>query len=200
MSATHRTHLPAYEQVEQLLTASPLLTGAAEAHGVFCGLLAAGAPDPEARWLAELLPPAPGGASIDLTAQDCQQALQAVAAHTRAQLGSAAMNFDLLLPSETGSLHERATSVHDWSRGFLFGAGLAGLDQSRLSGPSQEALGDLLELTRMDLDTLADNAAPADRPDASQADEQALAEIIEFLRVAALMIYEDTAPRQRRTP
>lgn len=232
MSATARPPFPAYDQVEQWLTASPLLTGAAEAHGVFCGLLAAGAPDPETRWLAEVLPPTPTGAGIDLAAQECRQALQTVAAHTRAQLGSAAMNFDLLLPDEDRSLLERATGVHDWSRGFLFGAGLAGLDRSGLSGPSQEALADLLELTRMDLDALAEpgliehpDQAPTvgdpeasdptsdpkggdlgvmqtDQPDQAegggQANEQALAEIIEFLRVAALMIYEDTAPKPQR--
>jgi uncharacterized protein YgfB (UPF0149 family) len=183
---------PDYDTLERLLGVSPLSGGASEAHGIYCGLLAVDAPEPRARWLAELLP-APGDSgdgaapasgtpvATDLSAQDCRDALIALAEHTRAQVEGERMTLDPLLPPADRSLRERAVAVHDWARGFLFGLGLAGIDARALSGPNREVFDDFVELTRMDLNDLDDG----------EANEQALAEIIEFVRVAALLFYED---------
>jgi uncharacterized protein YgfB (UPF0149 family) len=93
------------------------------------------------------------------------------------------LSFDLLLPPEDRPLHERANAVLDWVRGILFGLALGGLGREQLVGQAAEAFDDLVELTRMDLDAIDD----------SDADEQALTEIVEFLRVAAMLIREDRA-------
>lgn len=167
-----------HEALERLLADNRLSAGAAEAHGIYCGLVAAGAPAAEARWLAELLPEGDGGA--DLT--EARAALADLAAATRARLAGAAMSIDPLLPADDRGLRERATAVHDWNRGFLFGLGLAGVDLGRLSGQAREAIGDLTELTRLDLDDLDDGAA----------NDEALAEVIEYIRVAALLVFEET--------
>jgi len=187
---------PDHDTLERLLTVSPLSGGAAEAHGIYCGLVAVDAPESEARWLAELLPETtatdddPGGedaaGATDQSVQECRDALSALAAATRAGVEGAAMSMDPLLPGAEHSLRERAVGVHDWIRGFLFGLGLVGVDARTLSPQNREVFDDFVELTRMDLNDLDD----------SQANEEALTEIIEFIRVAAMLVYEDRGGRR----
>jgi hypothetical protein len=74
--------------------------------------------------------------------------------------------------------------VHGWTRGLLYGLGIANLDQARLAPETREVFDDLMELTRMDLDDLDDSAE----------NEAALTEVLEFLRVAALLLREQDTP------
>jgi len=167
-------------ELGRALAVSELSPSAFEAHGIYCGLLAASAPTPQQRWLAELLPAAEH--EYAETAH-CRALLQDLAAATRAQLEGPSQDFDLLLPGDEHSLRERAVAVHEWTRGFLFGLGLAGIDASRLSPQTREAFADLLEITRMDLDDLDDD----------ETNEQALSDVVEFIRVAVLLLHEEGA-------
>lgn len=90
------------------------------------------------------------------------------------------------LPSPAGDsapLGERALQLYDWVRGFLYALGLLSLSESELSGQGREILRDLTAITRMDLDELAE----------SEENEQALAEVVEFVRVAAMLIHHERA-------
>ena len=60
----------------------------------------------------------------------------------------------LVLPEEDAPLRERAEGLYDWARGFILGLGLAGLKAEALSDQAREVLGDLMEITRMDLEGL----------------------------------------------
>ncbi|MET0094287.1 MAG: UPF0149 family protein, partial [Sedimenticola sp.] len=76
----------------------------------------------------------------------------------------------------------RARGVSEWCEGFLYGMGVAGVDpEVRLSGETREALNDLIEITRMDVDVLEDD----------EEDEDALVEVGEFLWVAAMLVHEE---------
>ena len=204
---------PDYDDLGRLLAVSELSPSAAEAHGFYCGLLAAAPPqrgdDPEPRWLSEILP---AGADNDVRADpdpnptsgpgrlgperqraavdQCRALLQELAAHTRARINGPALGFDLFLPPDDRPLRERAVGVHEWTRGFLFGPGLAGVDVARLAPQTREAFDDLLEVTRMDLKDLDDD----------ETNEQALSDVTEFIRVAAMLLYEDKSPPQTTTP
>ena len=50
-----------YQRFAQCLAASALSPSPAEVHGVYCGLICAGHPEPEATWLAEIALDAPQG-------------------------------------------------------------------------------------------------------------------------------------------
>ena len=171
-----------YDTLSRLLDAGKLSPSAAEAQGVYCGLLAADADKPEERWLAEMLVGADEAAADTAV---CREMLTALADRTRSEIEASPMGLQLLLPDEDCSLRERAIAMHGWCRGFLFGLGLCRIDATDLSAEGKEAFADLLELTRMDLDDLADD----------EANEQALAEIVEFVRVAAMLVYEDRTAR-----
>jgi len=52
---------------------------------------------------------------------------------------------------------------------------------SRFSGPAREVCDDFATITRLDLDNLED----------SEENERALTELTEFVRVAAMLVYEE---------
>jgi hypothetical protein len=109
-----------------------------------------------------------------------RNALSELARWTTDAIAPPSVSFDLLLPPEERPLRERATAVYDWVRGMLFGLTLGGLEREQLDAEAREAFDDLVELTRLDLSAI----------EGGEEDEQALAEIIEFLRVAAMTIRE----------
>lgn len=187
--------LPNFDDLARLLADSPLAPSPAEVQGLWCGLVVGRVPDARGRWLAELLPAAgavagqaatavepPGTAPVDLRRAELAAALDALATRTETALADGAMALELLLPAEERSLRERADAVLEWIRGLLYGLGLAGLAPERLSPAGREALTDLLEITRLDLDALSGD----------EADELALAEVIEFLRVAVMLLVEES--------
>lgn len=178
---------PDHDALERMLAACALSCTAAEAHGVYCGLLASGTEGPRARWLAELEATAEGAEDAEDTRRQRRAALDALADSTDAALAGMDQAFHPLLPGEDRPLRERAEAVHAWTRGLIYGLGIANLDQRRLSPDVREVLDDLMEVTRMDLDDLEDSAD----------NEAALTEVLEFLRVAALLIREQDTPARR---
>ncbi len=167
-----------YHELNGHLAASELGPSAAEAHGMLCAMLCAGKPQAAESWIAELLA---GTDAADRSTQACRRSLQDLAARTRAGITDPQLDFMPLLPDDSVPLAERAVGLYDWSRGFLYGLGLAGLDVSRLSGPAREACDDFAAITHLDLKDLDD----------SEENEQALAELTEFVRVATLLVYEE---------
>ncbi|MGB5832235.1 MAG: UPF0149 family protein [Thiohalocapsa sp.] len=170
---------PDYDELDRALAVSELSPSASEAHGIYCGLVAADVPDPRQQWLSELL------SAAEAETSQCRSMLDALAACTQEQLQGPALGFDLLLPVDERGLRERAVAVHEWARGFLYGLALAGLDTESLSPQSREAFDDLIEVTRMDLDDLEDE----------EANEQALSEVAEFIRVVAMLLHEDATAK-----
>lgn len=164
---------------------SDLASTPSEAHGIYCGLLCSGERDCLARWLEELLPRA---TASDHDSAHCRDALTRLAKQTLACIEGPKHAFAPLLPEPQAPLAERAEAVSDWSRGFLYGLGLNGRDPKGFSAITREALGDLTEITRMDLGQLTD----------SEDNEQDLAEVTEFLWIAAMMVYEEQGPAQAR--
>jgi uncharacterized protein YgfB (UPF0149 family) len=174
--------LPTLEEVAAAATAAGLSTSAAELHGSLCGWLAGGGtpgPDWPAKVFADdALPALADGSPL--------ARLQQVSA---AQFDDRDFEFDLLLPDAGAPLAERSGALFDWCRGFLGGFGLAAGAKPPLSEEGAEALNDIARLAA---------ASPQDEGD--EEDEDALVEIEEFVRVAALLLHGDCvmAPRHRQ--
>ena len=157
----------------------------AEAHGIAVGLLAGAVTAPEEQWAAatgEELDP------NDVLAQECRACLQRLWQATMEQLRDLEFGMQLFLPPPGLPDHDAREALRDWVQGFLYGFGLTGEAGagSRLSPEGQEALRDFYEIGNMEM---AEEA-----PD--EEEQQALAEIEEYVRVAAMLIYEDMhAPR-----
>jgi uncharacterized protein YgfB (UPF0149 family) len=175
------TDLPDWTDVASAATRLSLASTPAELHGALCGWLAAGGED-AAAWPALVM------ADESLPAPDSGDALDRLRSASAAQLGDTDFGFQLLLPDEAAPVAERAGAMFDWCRAFLGGFGLAVADR-KLSEEGEEALGDIANLA----------AARVDDVD-PEGDEESLAEIEEYLRMAVLLLHADCAlgPRHRQ--
>lgn len=174
--------LPALEDVALESQSAGLATDPSELHGGLCGWLAGGgrnAPD----WIAAVM------ADENLPAEPPDGALARMRAATAAQLADRDFDLQLLLPEEEASLALRSGALFAWCRGFLGGFGLAAGREPPLSDEGRESLADLARF-----------AAATAQDDGDEEDEEALAEIEEFVRVAALLLHGDCVlgPRHRQ--
>ncbi len=173
MPETDLSDLPELAAVEADIRRLALGTTASELHGSLCGWLAGGGAS-GAGWLAPVL------VDDTLPVPVAGSALDQLRTASAAQLADRSFTFALLLPDSDSSLTERSGALFDWCRGFLGGFGLAAGSSPPLSAESTEALGDLAKLA---------GAQPQD--DGDEEDEDALIEIEEFVRVAALLLHGD---------
>lgn len=162
--------LPAWEEVESILAELDAPTGPAGCHGLLCGLLCARAAGPATLWLREAMertPEAPPPPPLDELFRE-----------TSRQLDDETFGFELMLPSDEAPLAERAAALAAWCTSFAYGIGASGVAESSLSTESAEFLADVTEIARAEPD--------GDTP--SEADEEAYAEIVEYLRVGVLIM------------
>ncbi len=174
--------LPSWSEVRAAVGQLALATPPAELHGALVGWLAGGGDDtPE--WLAKVM------ADDSLPQVPRESPLDALRQASVAQLDDRSFGFELLLPTADAALAERSGALFDWCRGFLGGFGLAAGHAPPLSEEGEEALADIARL-----------AAATPQDDGDDEDEDALSEIEEFVRVAALLIHGDCVlgPRHRQ--
>jgi uncharacterized protein len=174
--------LPSWSTIEDAIAGLGLAVSPAELHGAVSGWFAGGgadAPDWLGRVMADdALPQIPRDTPLD-----------ALRAASLSQLGDRGFGFELLLPEGDTTLGERSGALFDWCRGFLGAFGMATGANPPLSDESTEALNDLARL-----------ATATPQEDGDDEDEDALAEIEEFVRVAVLLLHGDCvlAPDHRR--
>jgi uncharacterized protein YgfB (UPF0149 family) len=156
--------LPTWEEVEDRLAALDAPCGAAETHGILCGLLAAAAENPRKHWLDRAV-----------GTESAPEPLETLFEETLGRIDDPELGLDLLLPSdEAAGLSERTEALAQWCSGFAAGFGLAGRAESNLSTDVREYLSDI---TRV-----ADVAVTSDADD-----EAAFAEVVEYVRMGALL-------------
>ena len=169
-----------HERVARQLASADLEPSASEVHGVLCGLLCAGRQDALELWFAELFE---GSDEDDELVTECRRLLSLLHGETREAIEGPGLGFQPLLPDDERPIRERAEAVRDWSQGFLYGIGLAGISPEReLSEHTREALQDFSDITRMETEGLSDG---------DEEDEDDLMQVTEFLWVAAMMVYDD---------
>ncbi len=183
MQASDMTELPDVNDVAQASRALGLAASPAELHGGLCGWLAAGGADIVA-WPASVL------ADDSLAAPAPDSTLDRLRQAVVAQLEDRDFAFELVLAAPAAPLQERTDALFDWCRAFLGGFGLAAGKRPALSEEGEEALQDLARLAQ----------ASSDQFDSGDEDEDALAEIEEFVRVAVLLLHGDCVmgPRHRQ--
>jgi uncharacterized protein len=166
-----------HDQLEALAMRLRLGTGASELHGSLTGYLAGGG-SLHGRSVPALLEL--DGQAIEASAQDLAQ-LDRLARQSQAGLADTELGFEPLLPDDDRPLAERAEAMVDWCRGFLGGFGLGGVAaHAPLSDEAQEIL--------RDLGTVA--ASSFDFGNESE-DEDALIEVHEFVRMAAMLLFTE---------
>ena len=177
--------LPPHAAVAAELHALAVGTDASELHGSLCGYLSGGGETPaRGDWIGRML------ADPDPLPVPRDGALDQLFTATSELLDSPDFGFELLLPSADESVSERGEALLGWCRGFLGGFGLAAGAEPPLSEESRDALADLGRIAGSELSY----EDPVN-------DEEALEEVAEFVRVAALLLHSDCVlgPRHRRS-
>jgi uncharacterized protein YgfB (UPF0149 family) len=165
--------LPDFERTIQLSQGNLDAAELAECHGLLCGLLCRELIDNPA---AMQLVVDPGSALQAMLVESWENTVQ--------QLADEDLGFALWLPDDEESLEERTIALAQWCSGFL--AGLASGGQlDALSEEAAEAIEDLQQIARAEL------SSPAGDTGESEEDEVAYAEIVEYVRVVALMMREE---------
>jgi uncharacterized protein len=173
------TGLVDYDDIDALVTRLRLGAEASELHGSLCGYLAGGG---SLRGTSVL-----GALQLDGDAvapsPDDQALLQRLADQCETELADPELGFEPSLPADDRPLAERAEAMVDWCRGFLGGFGLAGTAaHAHLSAEAQEILRDLGTVAGSSFDFGNETE-----------DEDALIEVQEFVRVAAMLLHTESA-------
>jgi uncharacterized protein len=172
-----------FKDFEDALATAGSLADAAEAHGSLCGALCSMSPYKMQDWVNEILPD--GAAVTDESAAMIERVFTA----TATSFGEQGMEFEPLLPDDESPLNGRANALALWCTGFLYGLGTGHIsDLEALNGDVGEIVRDFTEISR----------ATGDDAEADESNEQAYAELVEFIRVAAQVVFEELLPLRRQ--
>lgn len=170
------------EALAQALERLDLETGPAECHGMLVGLFCARGKLTKNEWFDALVPERPKG---DLLADEAFATLGRLYDETYRQLTDPVLDFHLLVADEQEPLPERADALGSWCQGFLLGLSLGGVqDTGKLPGDAAEVVHDFVELSRAGSYELSD----------SDEDENAYAELLEYVRTGVLLVNEEMNP------
>lgn len=157
---------------------------AGQAHGLLCSRLAIRGAAAGIGWLDQVLE---GSEPDNASRPECESMLYALYDCTQRQLTERESEFQPLLPDESDSTIIRAEAIARWCEGFLHGLVSGSPDEDvkeRLaSEPLSEIIKDMLQMTRATVDDDADD----------ETNEFAYAELVEYLRVAVQLTYEELA-------
>lgn len=167
-----------YTVCSQALARARTELGAAECHGLLCGMLCGVDEQAPRRWLEEVLGPEE---RVHKSTDDCRNELLRVLTDTVRTLCSGQCNFVPLLPDDNQGLGVRSEALANWCSGFLYGIGSAGGGlEARLSRDAREVLSDFSEVTHLKSDTEESESLEAD-----------YSEIVEYMRVGVMLIFEE---------
>ena len=177
-----------YDALEDALKRCGSTWDASQTHGLLSGRLAIAGADSGFNWLSQVLEGTNPGDALQV---ECEAMLGALFETTYRQLSERLSVFTPLLPDEEDTTAIRATALAHWCEGFLHGlvAGEHGDDlRERLKAePLSDIIRDLLQITRAAVDADCDE----------ESDEAAYTDLVEYVRVAAQLAYEELADLRR---
>jgi yecA family protein len=170
-----------FEQLDEMLIASGAGFRAAVCHGFLCALVCGNGQVQEQKIREYFLL----GSDEIVNPEECFTHLKALAGDIETKMYSSDFDLELLLTDEYEALEGRSRSLAEWCQGFMSGLGLSGVKDEQIPSESQELIGDFYKIANLD----ADNNE--DKDDSDQGNDFALMELIEYVRMGAIYIFED---------
>ena len=171
-----------YEELAQMLQSAGADSSASEAHGMLSGTICAAGKTAPGLWLEYLLGE---GNTLSAAASASSDMLLTLQSELLRQLNDDAFGFEMLLPLDDVPLSLRTETLSQWCTGFLYGLALGGFREDVAMPDSvSEVMKDFYEIShaRFDYDTM------------DEADETAYMEIVEYVRMGVLLLYEELQP------
>ncbi|RUO69875.1 YecA family protein [Pseudidiomarina sediminum] len=176
-SSQDQTSSQRYDRLTELFERSGLLSNAAEIHGLLTGMVAGGASIEGEQWLLLLSDLINDGQSLPPAVRET---IKELAAESCASLHDPDLGFQLELPSDHAPLQERLQALTAWVQSFLVGFGVNQTNLAGLSEDLREAIDDMVEIAKLDLEVDDDEEA-----------ERAYFEIVEYLRISAMLCFNE---------
>lgn len=176
--------MPDYDLVGQLLNQQGVGLTASEMHGLISGMLCGGNKDTS--WQPQLHDLTNEGLAFG---QNLADTLRQMHGATSDSLEDDGFLFQLYLPDgDDVTVFQRADELAGWVNHFLLGLGVTQPKLDKVTGETGEAIDDLRNIAQLGYDEDEDQEEL----------EMSLEEIIEYVRVAALLCH-DTFTRQAPT-
>ena len=173
-----------YDILEESLKRCGSNWDAAQSHGLLTGRLAIAGVSAGPDWLLQVLEGVDEGTALRT---ECEKHLDTLYQSTFWQLSERLSEFEPLLADDDDDVGLRTAALAHWSEGFLHGLVSAkhgeALKQRLGAEPLSDIIKDMLQITRAGLDEELDE----------EENESAYFELVEYLRVAAQLCYEELA-------
>jgi len=167
-----------YEQLNEILITSGAGFYASESHGFLCALVCGNGQAEEQKIREFFLLDSDEIVNPD----ECFNYLKALAEDIEAKMYSSDLDLELLLADEDDELAERSHSLAEWCQGFMSGLGLSGVKDGQIPSESQVLIDDFYKIANLDSDN---------KDDSEQGNDFALMELIEYVRMGTIYIFED---------
>jgi uncharacterized protein len=171
-----------HDELDEALRRCGASWSAAQAHGLLCSRLAVRGRRAGREWIEEVLRESDAANALR---GECRNMLEDLYGRSYRQLAERQSEFEPLLPDDESPASARADALAHWCEGFLHGlvSGPHGesLKAKLASEPLSDIIRDTLEITRA--------TAEAD----GDSDEEAWTELVEYLRVATQLAFEELA-------
>ncbi|EHM49349.1 hypothetical protein C7387_2655 [Yokenella regensburgei] len=186
MRMSIQNEMPGYNDLNQLLNQQGVGLTPAEMHGLLSGILCGGNNDSSWQPLVH-----------DLTneglafSHDLSESLRKMHAATSDALEDDGFLFQLYLPDgDDATVFDRADALAGWVNHFLLGLGVTQPRLDKIKGETGEAIDDLRNIAQLGYDEEEDQEEL----------EMSLEEIVEYVRVAALLCHDTFARPQPTAP
>ncbi|MBF6058280.1 MULTISPECIES: UPF0149 family protein [Thiomicrorhabdus] len=178
-----------FDRVNEVISAFPELESPSFIQGILIGLLCADNDIKETVWIKRLIEEA----EIKSVKESFLQVLHELYLQTNKGLNGSGFELQLCLPDDETDLATRAFMLGQLCEGVLYGLGLVSHlsdFEARLSHEVRDALSDLGEIARIDIDGLNDETS------ADDVSENDLMQLVEYVKVSLLMVNEELNPTQ----
>jgi len=166
-----------YEVIENALFKADAMTEPAEAHGTLCGMIAISGKGAPYDWLTHIFGEHD---PQDLNIKEATNTLLDLHDNTLREIIDQDYELELVMHDDDTPLDIRVDDLAHWCQGFLFGLSMSGLkDIKSLPEDAAEVLQDMMDISK----------AGFSADDDDEENEQAFAEISEYIRIGAYVIY-----------
>lgn len=168
------------ENLKSALTDAEIGQHPVEVHGALVGLICGGVDQTKDAWLKPLMELMNDGKPLPAK---LKQLVTDMFNDIVARLIDYDFGFSPLLPEEEEPLTDRVEALSLWTQSFLTGLAIIQPELNKASADVREVINDLAEIARVEFDVADDEES-----------ETAYMEIMEFVRIAAILCYSEFGP------
>ncbi len=175
-----------FEQLSAITEQAEMLFSPEEMHGLLAGLLVVDKSITDNQYLQCLVGDQP---EVPLS-EHVTDTLQLLVKDTKTMIESNDFEFEPLLPNDDHSLADRLLAASHWARGFIVGLSKQGVSGSKITSPDvSQFIHDLTEISTSEYEV-----------DDSEESELIYVELVEYLRMGAILLLEELQPINTSKP